>query len=63
MNVFRIGGSENAGDLDANRAFDQGTRLALKFEDAKVGDVYERPLGVQANIIEKIRAMNPTGAK
>ena len=40
--VFRIGGSENASDLDANRAFDQGTRLALRFEDAKPGDVFER---------------------
>ena len=62
MDVFRIGGSENAGDLDANRAFDQGTRLALQFEDAKPGDVFERPLGIQASIIERIRAMNPTGA-
>jgi 2,4-dienoyl-CoA reductase (NADPH2) len=63
MDVFRIGGSENAGDLDANRAFDQGTRLALQFEHAQPGDVFERPLGVQASIIERLRAMNPTGAK
>ena len=63
MNVFRIGGSENAGDLDANRAFDQGTRLALKFEHAKPGDVYERPVGFQKELIDRIRAMNPTGAK
>ena len=61
--VFRIGGAEHAGDLDANRAFDQGTRLALQVERAKPGDVFERPLGVQASIIERIRAMNPTGAK
>jgi 2,4-dienoyl-CoA reductase (NADPH2) len=61
--VFRIGGAEHAGDLDANRAFDQGTRLALQVERAKPGDVFERPLGVQASIIERLRAMNPTGAK
>ncbi len=63
MPLFRIGGAENAGDLDANRAFDQGTRLALQFETAQPGDVFERPLGLQASIIERIRATNPTGAK
>ena len=57
MDVYRIGGSENAGDLDANRAFDQGTRLALQFETAKPGDVFERPLGVQASIIERLRKL------
>ena len=63
--VFRIGGAEEAGELDANRAFDQGTRLALKIEspDVQPGDVFERPPGVQAQIIDKIRTMNPTGAK
>ena len=63
--VFRIGGAQHAGELDANRAFDQGTRLALRIEsdDVKPGDVFERPLGVQAQIIDKIRTMNPTGAQ
>ena len=63
LKVFRIGGAENAGDLDANRAFDQGTRLALKVETAQPGEVFERPLGFQASIIDRIRALNPTGAK
>eukprot|EP00941_MAST-03F_sp_MAST-3F-sp1_P005530 g5530.t1 len=59
---FRIGGSQHAGDLDANRAIDQGTRLALCVEKAKSGDVYERPLEGMAKWVEKIRSFNPTGA-
>ena len=41
----------------------RGRGAALQVERAKPGDVFERPLGVQASIIERLRAMNPTGAK
>lgn len=43
--VFLIGGSEAAGELDAKRAIDQGTRLAAVIEDAKTGDVFNAPIG------------------
>jgi hypothetical protein len=39
MPVFLIGGSEEASELDAKRAIDQGTRLAAQIEDAKSGQV------------------------
>jgi 2,4-dienoyl-CoA reductase (NADPH2) len=38
--VFVIGGAEAAGELDAKRAIDQGTRLAADIENAKTGDVF-----------------------
>lgn len=38
---FLIGGAQEAGELDAKRAIDQGTRLAAVIEEAKTGDVYE----------------------
>ena len=37
MPVFLIGGAEEASELDAKRAIDQGTRLAAVIEDAKSG--------------------------
>ena len=46
LKVFRIGGAYYAGDLDANRAIDQGTRLACQVEAAKSGEVFERPPGI-----------------
>jgi 2,4-dienoyl-CoA reductase (NADPH2) len=42
--VFLIGGAEQAGELDAKRAIDQGTRLAAVIETAKAGDVFEAPI-------------------
>lgn len=41
--VFLIGGSLEAAELDAKRAIDQGTRLAAKIEFAKTGEVFEGP--------------------
>lgn len=38
--VFLIGGSQEASELDAKRAIDQGTRLAAVIESAKTGDVF-----------------------
>ena len=42
-NVFMIGGAFEAGELDAKRAIDQGTRLAANIENSQTGDVYEPP--------------------
>ena len=42
-NVFMIGGALEAGELDAKRAIDQGTRLAAVIENAKSGDVFNQP--------------------
>lgn len=39
--VFLIGGAQEAGELDAKRAIDQGTRLASQIESAKTGAVFE----------------------
>ena len=63
LKVFRIGGAYFAGELDANRAIDQGTRLACTVETAKSGDVFERPPGIAEKMVDKFRSFNPTGAK
>lgn len=43
--VFLIGGAQEAGELDAKRAIDQGTRLAAQVEIAASGAVFEAPQG------------------
>jgi 2,4-dienoyl-CoA reductase (NADPH2) len=55
MSVFRIGGAEEAGELDAKKAIDMATRLAIKIESAKPGDVYTMDIGTGAKVIEYIR--------
>jgi hypothetical protein len=40
--AFLIGGAQAAGELDAKRAIDQGTRLAAVIEDTKGGEVFEQ---------------------
>jgi len=42
--VFLIGGAYEAGELDAKRAIDQGTRLAAEIENARSGEIYEAPV-------------------
>jgi len=44
--VYLIGGSLEASELDAKRAIDQGTRLAAVIETAKTGDVFNAPVGI-----------------
>lgn len=39
-----IGGAHEAGELDAKRAIDQGTRLAAVIEKANTGDVFDAPV-------------------
>ena len=43
--VFSIGGALQAGELDAKRAIDQGTRLAALIENAKARQVFTQPQG------------------
>ena len=52
--IFTIGGAYFAGELDANRAIDQGTRLALKVESASSGDVFERPKSFAGQMLGKM---------
>ena len=50
--MFMIGGAQEAGELDAKRAIDQGTRLAAVVETAKTGDVFEAPLGLVPSVMK-----------
>lgn len=54
---FLIGGAQEAGELDAKRAIDQGTRLAAVVEDAKTGDVFEAPIGLQTKVMKYFNDM------
>lgn len=47
-----IGGAERAGELDAKRAIDQGTRLAACVETARPGQVFEAPVGLGAHVYQ-----------
>ena len=54
--VYLIGGAHEAGELDAKRAIDQGSRLAADIERAKpdrVGE-YVAPLGMEAWLFQQI---------
>ncbi|KAK1944793.1 2,4-dienoyl-CoA reductase [Phytophthora citrophthora] len=52
VTVFRIGGADEAGELDAKRAIDQGARLAAKIETAKPGDPLEAEATLSAKVFE-----------
>mmetsp|Transcript_25485 Transcript_25485/g.88905 ORF Transcript_25485/g.88905 Transcript_25485/m.88905 type:complete len:113 (-) Transcript_25485:45-383(-) len=52
VKVFKIGGAEAAGELDAQRAIDQGTRLAAAIEDAHSGDVFARAVPLSGTLYE-----------
>jgi 2,4-dienoyl-CoA reductase (NADPH2) len=49
-----IGGAEKAGELDAKRAIDQGSRLAAVIETAKSGQVFEAPLTLSAHVYKAV---------
>jgi len=56
--VFKVGGAHVAAELDAKRAIDQATRLAVEIESAspeRVGD-YVAPLGMAAWLFQKVAA-------
>ncbi|GMH52760.1 hypothetical protein TrST_g13550 [Triparma strigata] len=55
VNTWRIGGAEEAGELDAKKAIDMGTRLAARIEDSKPGDVFTMDIGSGAKVIEFFR--------
>ena len=54
VRAFVVGGAERAGELDAKRAIDQGTRLGARIEDARPGDVFEAPIPMSARFIERV---------
>ena len=54
--VFLIGGSQEAGELDAKRAIDQGTRLAAVIEIAKTGDVFEAPVELMTTVMQTVQS-------
>ncbi|TYZ60363.1 hypothetical protein PybrP1_001335 [[Pythium] brassicae (nom. inval.)] len=53
ITVFRIGGADEAGELDAKRAIDQGARLAAKIETATPGE----PLAAKPTLSSQIFAL------
>ena len=54
--MFLIGGALEAGELDAKRAIDQGTRLAAVVENAKSGDVFNQPT-TKGMVMDTLEAM------
>ncbi|KAG6576383.1 2,4-dienoyl-CoA reductase [Phytophthora cinnamomi] len=52
VSVFRIGGADEAGELDAKRAIDQGARLAATIETAKPGDLLKAEATLSAKVFE-----------
>ncbi|CEG40776.1 -dienoyl-reductase [Plasmopara halstedii] len=55
--VYRIGGADEAGELDAKRAIDQGARLAATIETAKPGDALEVQPPLSAKIFEFVNKL------
>ncbi|KAJ1455248.1 hypothetical protein M885DRAFT_520550 [Pelagophyceae sp. CCMP2097] len=55
--AFIIGGAQEAGELDAKRAIDQGYRLAAQIEDAPAGSVFAMPVGWKAGAIKYVRGL------
>mmetsp|Transcript_84154 Transcript_84154/g.238803 ORF Transcript_84154/g.238803 Transcript_84154/m.238803 type:complete len:367 (+) Transcript_84154:1281-2381(+) len=53
--AFEIGGAEHAGELDAKRAIDQGTRLAAVIETAEAGAVFNQPIPFAADFVRNAR--------
>jgi 2,4-dienoyl-CoA reductase (NADPH2) len=57
-NVYTIGGAYEAGELDAKRAIDMGTRLALKIHEADVvpgKHVFQSPVGAEEKMFQFMR--------
>lgn len=56
--VYTIGGAYQAGELDAKRAIDMGTRLALKIHEKDVtpgAHVFQSPVGVEEKMFEFLK--------
>mmetsp|Transcript_14357 Transcript_14357/g.21284 ORF Transcript_14357/g.21284 Transcript_14357/m.21284 type:complete len:725 (+) Transcript_14357:51-2225(+) len=56
--VFLIGGSLKASELDAKRAIDQGTRLAAQIENASSGQVFNAPVGTKFKLMEFFKRLS-----
>lgn len=54
LQVHLVGGAESAGELDAKRAIDQGSRLAAQIERARSGQVFEAPLSLGAHVYQAV---------
>lgn len=54
--VFLIGGAQEAGELDAKRAIDQGTRLAAVIENAYSGEVFEAPVEFDHKVMKTLES-------
>ena len=56
--TFLIGGAQEASELDAKRAIDQGSRLAAVIEEAKPEKVaeYVAPLGFDGWLFQKVNS-------
>ena len=57
-NVYTIGGAYAAGELDAKRAIDMGTRLALKIHEPEVvpgKHVFSSKAGVEEQMFQKLK--------
>lgn len=52
--TFLIGGAQEASELDAKRAIDQGTRLAAVIENAKSGELYEAPVMMKTKVMNTV---------
>ena len=59
--IFLVGGAQEAGELDAKRAIDQGTRLAAQIEIANSGDVFEAPVTAAFKIKQKAENIRAKG--
>jgi 2,4-dienoyl-CoA reductase (NADPH2) len=55
--VFTIGGALEAGELDAKRAIDQGTRLAAVVETAKDGEVFNAPVDFMPRVMKTMQKL------
>ncbi len=56
--VYTIGGAYKAGELDAKRAIDMGTRLALKIHENDVvpgAHVFQSPVGVEEKMFDMLK--------
>mmetsp|Transcript_25377 Transcript_25377/g.41686 ORF Transcript_25377/g.41686 Transcript_25377/m.41686 type:complete len:814 (+) Transcript_25377:61-2502(+) len=56
--VYTIGGAYKAGELDAKRAIDMGTRLAMRIDQADVtpgNHVFKSPVGTEEKLFQLLR--------
>jgi len=57
IKTFMIGGAQEASELDAKRAIDQGTRLAAVIENSATGDIFSAPESFKTKVLEFARSL------